>query len=136
MIEEAGQRPDRAPGGPAPGDDDGWSALVERTRSILRQVAEAGDTITYGQLRERLGVVVPHRGPRDLAALLRSAALAEEREGRGLVSAVVVGASGLPGAGWFRLAAEVGRDVGDEQEAWRRERTRLAAGRPEQPPSL
>lgn len=113
----------------------GWSALVERTRSILRDVAGAGATVTYAELRDRLGAPVPHRGPRDLAALLRAASLAEERAGRGLVSAVVVGPSGRPGAGWFRLAAEAGRDVGDREEAWRRERTRLAAGPPRQPGS-
>ena len=97
---------------------------------LLGAVARAGATLTYAELRERLGVDVPHRGPRDLAALLRSASLAEERAGRGLISAVVVGPSGRPGAGWFRLAAETGRDVRDRDEAWRKERARLAAGPP------
>lgn len=107
-----------------------WEALLERTRSILGEVARAGATVTYAELRERLDVAVPHRGPRDLAALLRAASLAEERAGRGLVSAVVVGPSGRPGTGWFRLAAEAGRDVADRDEAWRRERMRLAAPPP------
>ena len=115
-------------------DEAGWSELVGRTRTILRAVADRGATITYAELRQRLGGAVPHRGPRDLAAVLRAASLAEEREGRGLVSAVVVGASGRPGAGWFRLAAEAGRDVGSEEDAWRRERARLAAGPSDDPP--
>jgi hypothetical protein len=112
-----------------------WSALVERTRSILLEVARAGGTVTYGQLRQRLGVELPHRGPGDLAALLGAASLAEERAGRGLVSVVVVGPSGRPGAGWFRLAAEEGRDVSDKEESWQRERQRLAAPAPGGPES-
>jgi hypothetical protein len=112
------------------GEDAAWSAVLERVRSILTEVARAGTTLTYAELRERLGVSVPHRGPRDLAALLRAASLAEEAAGRGLVSAVVVGPSGRPGAGWFRLAAEAGRDVGDRERAWRRERARLAGAPP------
>ena len=115
------------------GEEDRWSALVERTRSILVEVARAGATLTYAELRDRLGAPVPHRGPGDLAALLRAASLAEERGGRGLVSAVVVGPSGRPGAGWFRLAAEAGRDVGDRDGVWRRERARLAARPPREP---
>lgn len=127
-AERAGSNPTR--------NDAGWSELVGRARSILQDVAARGATITYGELRDRLGGELPHRGEGDLAAVLRAASLVDEGEGRGLVSAVVVGASGRPGAGWFRLAAEMGRDVGDEEEAWRRERARLAGETPGASPHL
>lgn len=128
MSGRAGEGP--AGSTPTP-DEAGWSELVGRARSILREVAARGATITYGELRDRLGGEVPHHGDGDLAAVLRAASLVDEGEGGGLVSAVVVGTSGRPGAGWFRLAAEMGRDVGDEEQAWRRERARLAGEAPD-----
>ena len=112
--------------GPGPGDDQAWAALVDRTRSVLRGIAGDGRTITYDELRGRLGADIPHRGAGDLAALLRAASLAEDAEGRGLVSAVVVGPSGRPGRGWFRLAAGAGRAVADPERAWQAERARLS----------
>ena len=114
------------PGDGQPGDGEAWAALVDRTRSILRGIAGEGRTITYDELRARLGIDLPHRGAGDLATLLRAASLAENREGRGLVSTVVVGPSGRPGRGWFRLAAEAGRDVADPEQAWQAERSRLS----------
>ena len=102
---------------------------MERTRALLVEVAGRGATVTYAEVRRSVGGDLPHRGDHDLAALLRAVSLAEEEAGRGLVSAVVVGPSGRPGAGWFRLAAERGRDVADREAAWHAERRRLAGGR-------
>ena len=112
-------------GDPVPLDERSWRALVAGTRALLREVARDGDTITYAQLRARLDVALPRRGRHDLAALLRAVSIAEEREGRGLLSAVVVGPSGRPGTGWFRLAADMRRDVADREAAWHQERERL-----------
>ena len=106
----------------------GWETLVERSRAVLRAVAAAGTTISYGEFRRRTGADLPDRGERDLAALLRAASEAEERAGVGLISAVVVGRSGRPGQGWYRLAADHGRPVSaDPDGAWRAERERLRA---------
>ena len=113
------------PGDPTPLDELPWLALVAGTRALLRQVACDGGTITYAQLRARLDVALPRRGGQDLAALLRAVSIAEEREGRGLLSAVVVGPSGRPGSGWFRLAADAGRYMADRDAAWQGERERL-----------
>lgn len=94
---------------------------------LLRPVAAAGSTVTYGRLRELLGPseVDGREGRPDLAALLRLVSLAEEEAGAGLLSAVVVRSSGRPGGGWYRLAGEVGRDVSDAEAAWSAERRRL-----------
>ena len=101
--------------------------MVHRARAILRAVAAKSHTIGYGELREMLSAsyVIPDRGPGDLASVLRAASEAEEAAGVGLVSAVVVGPSGRPGPGWYRLAAIHGREVSDREAAWEAERERL-----------
>ena len=107
--------------------DDTWEGRMRTVRALLLSTAAAGCTVTYDEVRDLLGNGVPHRGEGDLASLLRAASEAEEADGVGLISAVVVGRSGLPGPGWFRLAAEHGRDVGDRRAAWEAERNRLRA---------
>ena len=102
-------------------------SLVERALELLRPVAAAGGTVTYGELSQQFGpsAVDGAEGRPDLASVLRAVSLSEERAGRGLLSAVVVRPSGRPGGGWYRLAAEVGRDVTDPEACWAAERQRL-----------
>lgn len=91
-------------------------------RDRLVEVAARGEVITYEQLRAELGLTA------DLVPMLRALSEAEDDAGRGLLTAVVVRAdTGRPGAGWFRLAADRGRDTSDEDAAWHTERQRLAA---------
>ena len=89
-------------------------------RDLLVSVAARGETITYDQVRARTGLTG------DLVPVLRALSEEEDEAGRGLLTAVVVRAdTGRPGTGWFRLAAERGRDVADPDKAWREERSRL-----------
>ena len=106
-------------------DERRWTELVARTTAVLTAVAAARATVTYAELRDRLDAPLPERGDHDLAALLRAVSTASDRAGLGLLSAVVVNASGRPGDGWFRLAAAHGRDVGDPDPAWRAELERV-----------
>ena len=109
-------------------DDQRWVEVVDRARAVLAEVAAGRSTTTYDDVRRRLGVDLPHRGEGDLAAVLRSVAVASDDEGRGLLSAVVVGPSGRPGRGWFRLAETRGRPAGSEPERmWREELERVWA---------
>jgi hypothetical protein len=101
--------------------DEGWQRAVDVARAILTGIAAARATITYSELRERLGPAVAHGGEHDLAALLRAVSIAADEAELGLLSVVVVRTSGRPGGGWFRLAAERGRDVSDPDVAWRAE---------------
>jgi tRNA(Arg) A34 adenosine deaminase TadA len=97
---------------------------MDALRDRLVEVAARGETITYDQLRADLGITG------DLVPALRALSEAEDDAGRGLLTAVVVRTdTGRPGAGWFRLAGERGRDVSDEDAAWHAERTRLREGR-------
>jgi hypothetical protein len=89
-------------------------------RGLLVEIAARGDTITYEQLRVELGLAG------DIVPELRALSEAEDDAGRGLLTAVVVRSdTGQPGEGWFRLAAERGREATDRDEMWRTERTRL-----------
>lgn len=93
---------------------------MDAVRSRLVEVAARHETITYDALRAELGLTG------DLVPVLRALSEAEDDAGRGLLTAVVVRAdTGRPGAGWFRLAAERGRDVRDPDAAWAEERARL-----------
>jgi len=95
---------------------------MDALRDRLLDVARRGETITYDELRADLGL------EGDLVPVLRALSESEDDAGRGLLTAVVVRAdTGRPGAGWFRLAAERGRDVSDEDVAWHAERARLRA---------
>lgn len=92
---------------------------------MLTDVAAARSIITYDALHARLGWDVPHGGDRDLASVLRTVSIAADDNGEGLLSAVVVRPSGLPGSGWFRLAQQRGRDTSDRERAWRAELERV-----------
>ncbi|MDZ7679164.1 MAG: hypothetical protein U5K29_11490 [Acidimicrobiales bacterium] len=96
--------------------------VVEAVAGILLGVARRGTTITYGQLLDALAERDPDLrvlAESDLAPVLRSVSTREDEAGRGLLTAVVVRqSSGLPGGGFFRLAAERGRAVEDRSAAW------------------
>jgi hypothetical protein len=93
---------------------------VERLRDLLVDVAARGTTITYDELRADLAF------DGDLVPVLRALSVEEDDAGRGLLTAVVVRTdTGLPGEGWFRLAAERDRGAGERVEVWRRERAHL-----------
>ena len=95
---------------------------------MLVAVAQARETITYEALLDRLAATDPALASvarADLAALLRSVSVGEDESGRGLLTAVVVReGSGRPGGGWFRLAADRGRD-GDPDTVWQQELRRV-----------
>ena len=93
---------------------------MDALRDRLVEVAARGATITYDELRRDLGL------DGDLVPVLRSLSVVEDEAGRGLLTAVVVRAdTGLPGAGWFRLAHERGRTAVDDVAMWNDERARL-----------
>ena len=95
---------------------------MDALRDRLVELAGAGATITYDELRRELGL------EGDLVPVLRSLSVAEDEAGRGLLTAVVVRAdTRLPGDGWFRLAEERGRAAEDRTAMWNNERERLQA---------
>jgi hypothetical protein len=80
----------------------------------LAALARRGETVTYGELAQRLAVP----GPGSIATLTRALeALMEEdaRMGRPFRAALCAGrlAGGLPAPGFFQSAARLGRFDGD-----------------------
>jgi hypothetical protein len=100
-------------------------AVTAAVRSVLVEVARRRATVTYEELLGRLAPSERAVFESDLAAVLRSISTEEERAGRGLLTAVVVRAGGLPGGGFFRLAEECGREVSDRRSAWEAEVERV-----------
>lgn len=96
--------------------------LHDAIRATLVEVAAARATITYEELLDAIGAIDPAlRGVAegDLAPVLRAVSTGEDEAGRGLLTAVVVRrGSGRPGGGFFRLAADRGRDCTDREAAW------------------
>lgn len=98
-------------------------------RDLLAAVAADRATVTYEALLDDLG----RRDPAlrveveaTLAATLRAISVAEDEAGRGLLTAVVVrSGSGVPGGGFFALAADRGRDVSDRRVSWEAELARV-----------
>jgi hypothetical protein len=103
--------------------------LVSVVTEALVDVASRGATITYGELLaelERREPELARSAADDLAPVLRAVSTQEDDAGRGLLTAVVVrGNSGLPGGGFFRLAAERGRPDGERQAVWSAELARV-----------
>lgn len=102
---------------------------VEVGTEVLNGVAGRRQLLTYREFSDRLrdrGILLHWRSPRMAQVLLEISERSVAR-GRGLLSALVVGsAAGLPGEGFFDLAARHGR-VGDRRAIWERERDRLFA---------
>jgi hypothetical protein len=102
---------------------------VEVGTNILETVAARRQVLNYREFSERLrdrGILIHWRSPR-MGQLLLQISERSVACGQGLLSALVVGrASGLPGKGFFDLAAQHGR-VGEHRTVWERERDRLFA---------
>jgi hypothetical protein len=100
---------------------------VEVGTEVLNGVAGRRQLLTYREFSDRLrdrGILLHWRSPR-MAQLLIEISERSVARGRGLLSALVVGsATGLPGEGFFALAARQGR-VGDHRTIWAHERDRL-----------
>ncbi len=100
---------------------------LERAVAILGPVAAAHGTLTYGELARRLGWGEIRETYHKLMQLLNEVSETEDSAGRGMLSAVVVGArSGMPGRGYFSLARRLGRE-GTRETVWRHERGLLQA---------
>lgn len=83
--------------------------LIER----LREVARAGDTITYRELGEDVGLDVGTLAERtQLSRILTDVARHEHEAGRPLLTAVVVDENGTAGYEFYSVASELGFPVG------------------------
>jgi hypothetical protein len=110
-----------------PWTDAQWAAALAEATTMLGAVAAAGETITYVRFVSGFRTIDLNDRYDDLQRFLGDVSEAEERAGRGLLSAVVVGTrTGIPGKGFFSLARRLGRS-GTDRSIWEAERTRLQA---------
>src|SRR5206468_1766433 len=94
-------------------------------KQLLIQYARKGKTIFYSDFGRRIGI---HHRNHSLWKLLEQISLEEEREGRGLLSALVVNkGTGRASLGFLAPAKAAGRDISDLDKCWREERDRLFA---------
>ncbi|MBB3139404.1 hypothetical protein [Halomonas organivorans] len=99
--------------------------LARRVRRQLEMAPEAVLPMTYQQLAEALELTPP-RTIRRVALALEALMREDAREGRPFLAALVVSrqGEGLPRAGFFELAVELGRfpdDPDAQATAWREE---------------
>ncbi|MEP7293295.1 MAG: hypothetical protein ABI835_16035, partial [Chloroflexota bacterium] len=102
-----------------------WDVMVTALHLELTELAKQKRIVTYSELAQMLPVYI-HPGSYAFTRLLTEVCIEEERAGRGLLCALVVSkATGIPGAGFFRGAAERGYDASDPEGYWRAELERL-----------
>lgn len=96
-----------------------WEAVKEEIRHILIEVARARQVITYAELTAMLQTAYVHYHSHLLARLLVEIGWEEMDAGRPVLPALVVTKqTGLPGHGFFKLAAERGYDISEPEAFW------------------
>lgn len=84
-----------------------WVTLREEMRELMVDTARRGQLITYSELCALLKTAYLHYHSPQIVKLLDEIGMAEREAGRPILPAVVVGKqSGIPGAGYFRIAGD------------------------------
>src|SRR4051812_5090898 len=102
------------------GDDPAlWHQTRSEVRGRLIEVARRRGLITYGELCIGLAKPKLFPGSADLSGLLFQVSRYERRNGRPLLTALVVNADGRPGRGFFSMAQSEGMgDGSDDLALW------------------
>jgi hypothetical protein len=96
---------------------------------MVRAVRSAAGTITYGNLVQQIASIQFEPDSTALRELLGEISTEEDAAGRGMLSVVVVLATGegrgQPGDGFFTLAQKLGRHTHDRLQFWAAEFDRV-----------
>lgn len=104
-----------------------WDVMVAAMHVELVELAKQKCIVTYSDLALMMPVHI-HPGSYTFTRLLTQVCDEEERMGHGLLCALVVSkATGMPGAGFFRGAAERGYDPSEPEAYWHAEVERVFA---------
>lgn len=99
-----------------------WIPVRDELLQLLRDVARRQSTITYSNLAAKVTRFPLAPESYALHDLLGEIARSEDAAGRGMLSVLVVHKrDGMPGQGFFKLAAELGRDAADPMKLWSEE---------------
>ena len=97
-------------------------AVKAEMRDSMIAAARERRTMTYTELAESLHTVYLHPHSYLFAHLMREVCREEEAKGHGMLCALVVSKqTGMPGGGYFRLAALRGLDPSDLDAMWRQD---------------
>lgn len=84
-----------------------WRALRDEMRQLMIEAARRNQIITYSELCAALKTAYLHYHSPQIVKLLDEIGAIEHAAGRPILPAVVVGKqSGIPGAGYFKIAGE------------------------------
>jgi hypothetical protein len=100
-----------------------WDAAKREAHTAMVAAARStSGTITYSDLATKITAIRFEPDARMFHSLLGQISEAENEQGRGMLSVVVVQKTGenqgQPGEGFFRLARELGRDVRNRLKFW------------------
>jgi hypothetical protein len=103
-----------------------WQSAKNEMRDICVMACRLRGTITYGEVAARMSAIIAHPGSYVFQAILRDMCREEETAGRGMLCAVVVlKATGIPGAGFFKAIVQRRDDCSDPIACWQAELERL-----------
>lgn len=103
--------------------EDQWVAAKEEARAAMIAAARCNSVITYSVLVGKITSCILEPNGAALAHMLGEISSEEDKEGRGLLTVVVVHKTGdmKPGPGFFRLARSLGRQVAEKDQFWIKE---------------
>jgi len=97
-----------------------WRTYKKEAQKIMMEAARDRQMITYSAMAARMTTLSVAAHDQVLWDIIGDVAKDEEREGRGLLSAVVVHKHGdmEPGSGFFELTKYLKRDCRDQTKCW------------------
>jgi hypothetical protein len=97
-----------------------WDRAKQEAREHMIDIAKKKGTISYGQLATNIKTITFNPHDDAFHKMLGQICVDEESCDRGMLSVVVVHASGdmQPGPGFFDLAQQLGRNTKDKLELW------------------
>ena len=107
---------------------DAWEAAKAQANAFIEDRARARGTLTYAELCSAVTAIsLKPRSWAIMAFLNEICTEADAKHGIMLATLVVRADTGLPGDGYFRHAARLGRDVSDREAYWTSEAERVYA---------
>ena len=103
--------------------------LKAKALKVLVDLARRKKEIAYLPLVRKIGLKSTLPQHSTISEILEEIATEEHREGRGMLTALVVhkGGDHMPGKGFFNLARELGHKFGDDEDFWVQEREKVFA---------
>lgn len=97
-----------------------WSAARREMTIALRKTAARRGMICYSDLLAQITAIKFDLDDRAYHRMLGEVSEFEDRQGRGMLSAIVVHKTGdqEPGSGFYELAAQLGRSTTDRLKCW------------------